>query len=163
MKTRCKLIFPAICFAASFAPAAWADNVAHCEVLVIQTIADEEGAGEAKIATYAPAVNFLSSLYDEDTESHMTTIENLPIQAVLCRRNDVIPASTDYNILATGIPFILSQDLDSPETDMLTVFWKDEAFKYEYKGHPLSEESQDTLDTRLADFSSRGIVKKASE
>jgi len=72
----------------------------------------------------------------------MTEVDNFPIQAVLCRRNDVIPAKADYNILATGIPFILSQDFDQSETDILTAYWKDGAFKYDYKGFPLSDEAQ---------------------
>jgi len=146
-----------------FAPAAWADNVAHCEILLTQVVENENGTGEAQIASYRPAVNFLASLYDEDTENHLTKIDNFPIQAVLCRRNDVIPAPTDYNIMATGIPFILSQDFDRPDTDSLTLYWKDGAFDYVYKGHALSEEGQGILDTRLADFSERGLHKRAEK
>lgn len=154
----------AICHTA-LTPAAWADNVAHCEVLLMKIIADENGGGEAQIASYRPAVNFLASLYDEDTESHMTEVDNFPIRAVLCRRNNVIPAPTDYNIMATGIPFILSQDFDSTETDSLTVYWKDDAdaFDYVYKGNPLSDEAQESLDTRLTEFSKRGLLEKAVE
>ena len=147
------------CIAALMSPAAWADNVAHCEILLTQTIANEDGAGEAQIASYRPAVGFLASLYDEETDSYMTEVDGFPIRAVLCRRHDVIPSESDYNILATGTPFILSQDFDSPETDSLTVYWKDGAFDYVYKGQPLSEESQSTLDTRLAEFSDRGIIE----
>jgi len=144
-------------------PAAWADNVAHCEVLTMEVVTDEAGSGEAQIGTYSPAVTFLTSLYDDDTDSHITSINNQPIQAVLCRRNNIIPAPTDYNILATGIPFILSQDLDSPDTDILTVYWKDGAFNYDYKGHPLSDEGQSALDIRLADFTQRGLKRYKTE
>ena len=147
------------------APTAWADNVAHCEVLLMKIIADENGGGEAQIASYRPAVNFLASLYDEDTESHMTEVDNFPIRAVLCRRNNVIPAPTDYNIMATGIPFILSQDFDSTETDSLTVYWKDDAdaFDYVYKGNPLSDEGQKILDARLVEFTQRGLKRSKTE
>ena len=163
MKTVSLGIAAALTF--GFAPTAWADNVAHCEVLLMKIIADENGGGEAQIASYRPAVNFLASLYDEDTESHMTEVDNFPIRAVLCRRNNVIPAPTDYNIMATGIPFILSQDFDSTETDSLTVYWKDDAdaFDYVYKGNPLSDEAQESLDTRLTEFSKRGLLEKAVE
>ena len=44
---------------------AWADNVAHCEALIMEAIASEDGQGEARIASYRPAVGFLASLYDE--------------------------------------------------------------------------------------------------
>jgi len=142
------------------APAAWADNVAHCEVVIMQVVSDEGDAGEAQVATFAPAATFLSSLYD-DEDGHITKINNQPIRAVLCRRNDVIPAEVDYNIIATGIPFSLSQDFDSSETDSLTVYWKDGAFDYVYKGHALSDEGQKILDKRLASFSERGLIKKA--
>ena len=145
-----------------FTPAAWADNVAHCEILLLQTVAAENGAGEAQIATFTPAVTFLASLYD-DEDGHIKTVNHLPIQAVLCRRNVIIPAPSDYNILATGIPFVLSQDFDSSETDSLTVYWKDGAFDYVYKGRPLTDEEQGLLDTRLAEFSARGLIKNPEE
>lgn len=151
-----KKIFIALGLTVGIAPAVWADNVAHCEVVIMQVVNDETTAGEAQVATFAPAVTFLSSLYD-DEDGHITTINNQPIRAVLCRRNDVIPSESDYNIIATGIPFSLSQNFDSAETDSLTVYWKDGAFKSIHKGHPLSDEGQDILDTRLADFTQRGL------
>jgi len=144
------------------APAAWADNVAHCEILLTEIVTEENSDVKTQIASYRPAVGFLASLYDDETDQHMTHVDNYPIRAVLCRRNDVIPAESDYNIMATGIPFILSQDFDSPDTDSLTLYWKDGAFDYVYKGHPLSEDSQSALDTRLTDFSERGIIKQAN-
>lgn len=148
--------------ALGFAQPAWADNVAHCEALIMQAIPSEDGQGEAQIASYRPAVGFLASLYDEDS-GHLSEIDGFPIRAIMCRRIDVIPSKTDYPILATGLPFILSQDFDSPDTDSLTVFWKDDALDYVYKGHPLSKESQTILETRLAEFSKRGKNAPLSE
>lgn len=144
--------------ALSLAPAtAWADNVAHCEALIMKIVPDETGTGEAQIASYRPAVHFLASLYDEE-EGHLDHMSGFPIRAIMCRRNDVIPSETDYPILATGLPFILSQDFDRPDTDSLTMFWKDGAIDYVYKGYPLSAESQAILDNRLASFSERGLT-----
>jgi len=140
------------------APAAWADNVAHCEALIMQAIPSEDGLGEARIASYRPAVDFLMSLYDEE-EGHLAKINGYPIRAIMCRRNDVIPSESDYKILETGLPFVLSQNFDSSDTDSLTVYWKEDTLDYVYKGHPLSEEAQDTLEIRLADFSARGKVE----
>jgi len=160
MKNRSIKIAAALGLTLSMASAAWAGNVAHCEVLIVQVVANDDGTGEAQIATYSPATNFLASLYDEE-DGHITTINMQPIQAVLCRRNDIIPSESDYEIMATGIPFILSQDFDSSETDSLTLYWKDDAFEYVYKGDPLPNDGQAILDSRVAEFSTRGLVKKS--
>ena len=141
----------------TLASSAWAGNVAHCEALIMQVLTDE-GEGETQVASFRPAVNFLASLYDEE-DGHLTEIEGFPIRAIMCRRKDVIPSEEDYPILATGVPFALSQDFDSPDTDSLTMFWKDGEIEQVYKGVPLSEEAQSILDTRLADFSERGLQK----
>ena len=153
-------ITAAIGITASFALPAAADNVANCEVLLTAVVADDGGAGEAQIASYRPAVDFLASLHDDEAE-HLAKIDGHPIRAVMCRRNDVIPAASDYPILATGLPFILSQDFDSADTDSLTMFWKDDVIDYVYKGYPLSKEGQKILEKRLADFSKRGLKKAA--
>ena len=147
----------AICVAAALGAAqpAWAGNVAHCEALIMQVVPSEDGLSEAQIASYRPAVGFLASLYDEE-DGHLSEIDGFPIRAIMCRRNDVIPSADDYPILATGLPFVLSQDFDRSDTDSLTVFWKEETLDYVYKGHPLSDESQKILETRLDDFSERG-------
>lgn len=134
---------------------AWAGNVAHCEALIMQVVPSEDGLSEAQIASYRPAVGFLASLYDEE-DGYLSQIDGFPIRAIMCRRNDVIPSAADYPILATGLPFVLSQDFDRSDTDSLTVFWKEDALDYVYKGHPLSDESQKVLDARLEDFSKRG-------
>ena len=139
-----------------FSPAAWADNVAHCEVLLVQNVEDPELGGTMQITAYHPAVSFIASVYDEDPE-YLTQLDGHNIQALLCRRNELIPAETDYPMMATGVPFVLSQDFDRADTDSLTMFWKDGAFDYVYKGHPLSDEAQSLLETRLADFSSRKL------
>ena len=151
-----KKLLPSIAFFALCAPTAWADNVAHCEALILQVVANDENTGEAQIASYRPAVPFLASLYDEE-DGHLTEIDGFPIRAIMCRRNNIIPAESDYPILATGMPFILSQDFDSPQSDSLTMFWKDREIDYVYKGYPLSDERQDILDDRLADFTARGL------
>lgn len=148
----------AIAIAATLHTPASADNVADCEVLLMQVVATDAGNGEAQIASYRPAVDFLGSLYDKK-DGYITEIDGHPIRAVMCRRNDVIPAASDYPIMATGVPFILSQDFDSTDTDSLTMFWKDGVFDYVYKGYPLSDEGQKILDDRLSDFSKRGLKK----
>ncbi len=133
-----------------------ADNVAHCEVLIIQVIADAALDGEAQVVTYGPAVSYIESVYDNE-DGHITHIADQPIRALMCNRNDVIPAKSDYALIATGIPFILSQDFDSADTDSLTMFWRDGKLDYVYKGYPLSSEAQEILDGRIASFSKRGL------
>jgi len=151
-----KFLTAAIMCAALIASAlpAQADNIADCEILLMEMIPDESGQGGAQIASYRPAGDFISSIYNEDLEI-VTHVGDLPIRALMCQRNDVVPVETDYAILATGVPFILSQDFDSSETDSMTVFWKEDKFDYVYKGHPMTDDAEAKWQTRLEDFSTR--------
>lgn len=144
---------------AFFATPAQADNIADCEILLMEFIEDESGNGGMQVASYGPAEDYIASVYD-DEPGHLEAINEAPIRALLCQRNNVIPAESDYALLATGIPFILSQEFDDTETDSLTVYWKLDHFGYVYKGDPLSDETQALLETRLADFTQRdhGLV-----
>ncbi len=133
---------------------AQAGNIASCEVVIMDYIEDESGGG-LEVASFRPAGDFLLGVYDEDTELSLT-IEDRPIRALMCERNDLVPDEDDYKILATGIPFALSQDFDTNESDSLTLYFQDGAFRYKYaSAYPMSEEMQTTLEARLADFSSR--------
>lgn len=148
--------------ACAFSQSAFAGDTSDCELLIVQIIEHQNGEGQAQIPSYIPAEEFLTSL-DDDAPGHLTEYAGHKIQAVMCRRNDVIPAHEDYIILSTGIPFILSQDFDSSDTDSLTMYWKDDAIQHVYKGYPLSEEAEAILETRLAGFSKRGLNKWAKK
>jgi len=139
------------------APSAIAAETSECELLLVQIIQSPDGKGEAQVPTYVPAEEFMATLGD-DKPGHMADYLGHKIQAIMCRRNDIIPSEEDYAIISTGIPFILSQDFDSKDTDSLTLYWKDETVQHVYKGYPLSEEAEAILETRLADFSKQGIV-----
>lgn len=130
-----------------------------CEILLMEVIADKDVNGRTQVATYLPAADFVKSVFDEKVDP-ILAIDDNPIVALLCQRNDVIPTEADYAPMSTGVAFILSQDFDSSDTDSLTVYWKDDAFQHVYKGYPLSDESQSILDARLSEFSDRGIIDK---
>jgi hypothetical protein len=135
-------------------------ETSECELLLVQIIQSPDGKGEARVPSYIPAEEFMATLTDNEP-GHMTDYLGHKIQAVMCRRDDIIPAEEDYGVFATGIPFILSQDFDSTESDSLTLYWKDEKVEHVYKGYPLSEEAETILETRLAEFSERGRVASA--
>ncbi len=147
----------AVLLAAAVSTSALADNVAFCEILLLQVIEGADVEGEAQVASYGPAVDYITSIYDEE-DGHMTHIGELPIRALMCKRQSVIPSEVDYPLVATGIPFIISQDFDSPDTDSLTMYWKDGTLGHVYKGQALSSDSQSTLDERLASFSDLGLA-----
>ncbi|WP_427454351.1 hypothetical protein [Litorimonas sp. WD9-15] len=130
------------------------DNLADCEVLMMRFVADEAGNGGMQVSTYGPAEDYIASVYD-DEDGHLKKLMGDPIRALLCERDDVIPVETDYALMATGIPFILSQDFDDTETDSLTIYWRHDHFDYVYKGYPLSEDTEGLLKDRLADFAGR--------
>lgn len=134
----------------------FAADSSDCELLLVQIIEREDGLGEARIPSYIPAEAFFETLND-DAPEHLTEYAGHPIQAIMCQRDDIIPAEADHAILETGIPFILSQDFDSSDTDSLTLYWKDGEVQHVYKGYPLSEEATFILETRLAAFSEQGL------
>ena len=164
MKPSFKSLAASLLFCAA-THAAHAADMSECEVVLLQVVETETAAGEARVASYHSAEAFIASVRD-DIPGHMTKINGQNIRGLMCRRNEVIPAHADYDIMATGIPFILSQDFDSSDTDSLTMYWKDGKIEHVYKGYPLSEEAQAILDTRLAGFSKRGLsdsARKAAE
>ena len=154
-----KCLTPLVLLSAA-ASAGHASDGSECEVVLMQVIDVDDASGEAQAATFLPADDFIQSVHDK-TPGHMAEIDGKPIRIVMCRRNDVIPTKSDYAIMATGIPFVLSQDFDSQDTDSLTMFWKDGKFQHIYKGYPLSGEAERSLETRLSEFSKRGLNAQA--
>ena len=147
---------------AALSATALAADMSDCEVLLIQIVQAADEDAQAQIVSYRPAENFLKSIED-GVPGHMTQIDGQNIKALLCRRNDVIPAQSDYAVMSTGLPFILSQDFDSTVSDSLTTYWKDGKIEHVYKGNPLTEDTQAILDARLAEFSARGLSASAHE
>jgi hypothetical protein len=133
--------------------AAHAASNADCEIVLMETISDDAGRGEAQVASYRPAKDFLISVYEKGAEP-IRTINGEPIKAVMCKRADIIPTKKDFPIVATGIPFFLSQSFESQDTDLVTIFYKDGTFQQSYKGPGLSSETQTLLTDRLAMFDS---------
>ena len=139
---------------AAFSVPALADNIAECELVLMEQIKDESGQGGASVASYRPAADFLADLYASKEGAKMD-INGLPIRAVMCARNDVIPSKNDFKILATGIPFVLSQNFDSPDSDLLTYYFKDGEFRYLHKGPDMSNAAREDLDARITEFNAR--------
>ena len=54
----------AICHTA-LTPAAWAYNVAHCEVLLVKNVEDADVEGALHVTDYRPAVDFIASVHDD--------------------------------------------------------------------------------------------------
>ena len=141
-------------FLMAFAAPAAADNIAACELVLMEVIEDESGQGGGAVASYRPAADFLADLYTDDVEAPKE-IDGHKIRAVMCARNDIIPTKSDFKILATGIPFVLSQNYESPESDLLTYYFKDGEFTYQHKGPEMSGETQFALDKRVAYFNAQ--------
>lgn len=141
------------------------DNVAACEIVVQQKIPipedpdqveqelvtrDEEPKA-AMIATFIPAADFISSVFDEEP-GHLEEVEGYPIQALMCERRYLIPTEYDLRMIRTGVPFYLSQDFDSTESGLMAVFLKDDKYQYSYSGEELSEDGQEILDYRMSEL-----------
>lgn len=156
--------FSLAAFSFCFASPASADNIADCEIVILQTVEDESGRGGAQVASYGPADEFLGSVYGENTEV-FNKVGGLPIQAVMCKRIDIVPTKNDFKILATGIPLFLSQSFDSQSSDLISLFYKDGEFRHTYSGPGLTEETQGLIETRLTKFNEmeHGLAAKELE
>jgi len=132
----------------------------HCEVVVSSEVVDAEG-GRMTVASYRPAEMFLSGVYDANVPLSVKDDDEM-IRGLICVRNDLVPTEKDYAVLATGVPLSLSQDFDSADSDILTVYFDNGVFAHKYvSDYPMSEEFEEAVKTRLADFSARdhGLVK----
>lgn len=116
---------------------AQADNIASCEAILMEDILEEGEKTGAKLASFRPAAEFLSSVYD-DEDGSVTVLDGYKIRGVMCQRRTVIPTLRDFPILATGVPLSLSQNFDSEKSSLMTLYFKDGEFRHTYKGEPLS-------------------------
>ena len=133
---------------------AFADNIANCEVVLMEKIKQEDNEGVTEIASFRPAADFIASAYDNESDV-LREIDGLPIRAIMCKRRSIIPSETDFPIVATGTPFMISQNFDSTETGLTTIYFKDGEFRSSYNGPGLSEEKEAEMKTRLQDFNSQ--------
>ena len=122
--------------------------------MLMEKIEQEDNEGVTEIASFRPAEDFIASAYDEDTEV-VREIDGLPIRAIMCKRKSVVPSESDFPIVGTGTPFMISQNFDSTETGLTTIFFKDGEFRSNYKGPELSEAVKAEIETRLEGFNTK--------
>lgn len=135
-----------------------------CEVVVSSEVVDGDG-GRMTVASYQPADRFLSGIYDAKVQLTLKE-DGAPIQGLICVRNDLVPTEKDYAILATGVPLSLSQDFDSADSDILTVYFDGGKFAHKYTSdYPMSDEFANAIQSRLSDFSDRdhGLIKPEAD
>lgn len=130
---------------------AWADNIAGCEVVLMEKIEQEGLEGSAEVASFRPAEDFIASIYDDETEV-LREIDGLPIRAIMCKRQSVVPSLRDFPIVATGTPFMISQNFDSAETGLTTVYFQDGKFRSSYKGPELDAKTNAKMTDRMEVF-----------
>jgi len=118
----------------------------QCEIVLIERV--EDGAN---IARFHPADAFLDSVYDAE-EGYIKRVDDNAINGVLCERANVIPTLRDFPVLATGIPLSLSEDFDTPDSRLITLYYDGEGFTHVYKGEPLSDTDQASLADTLEIF-----------
>lgn len=131
-----------------------ASGLKKCEVVVSNEVVDAEG-GRMTVASYQSADPFLSGVFDPKVPLTLKVDGSL-IRGIICVRNDLVPTEQDYAVLATGIPLSLSQDFDSADSDILTIYFRAGAFSHKYTSdYPMSVEFETAVLSRLANFSGR--------
>ena len=117
-----------------------ADNIAACEVAVVDELAStEQGRGE--VIAYRDATAFIAAAVDPDAEP-LLEVDGYPVRVLLCERSSVVPSETDRTLLATGIPLALSTDFDSPDAPTAVLQQDGDGILHLLKGEALSEADQ---------------------
>jgi len=138
--------------AALLTPAVMADdNIAACEIILLQDIRGEANEGSMQVASYRSAVDFIASVYDEE-DGHIKTVDDLAIRGLICVRDNVIPTLRDFPIVATGVPVSLSQNFESNTSGLMTVYFKDGEFQHQYSGPDLTQAEQAALTDALETY-----------
>lgn len=138
----------------------FASGLDRCEIVVASEVIDADG-GRMTVASYRSADSFLTGVYDPAVPLSLKA-DGAPIKGLICVRNDLVPTEQDYAVLATGVPLSISQDFDSPDSDILTLYYGKRSFLHKYTSdYPMSPEFKAAVQERLSDFSSRdhGLVK----
>lgn len=132
-----------------------------CEVIVVGVVDNETQEAIMAASHFLPADDFLDTVYD-NTEGHLKTMNDLPIRAVMCERQNIIPTLRDVPLLQTGLSLTLSQDFNAAESGLLTIYDGGEDYKAEYSGPPLSEAQEAELTEMLKIFDLQRLVKNES-
>ena len=62
-----------------------ADNIADCEVVIMEKYNPGDNKQMMEVASFYPAINFIESIYNEDKKI-ISTINGFKIRALMCRR-----------------------------------------------------------------------------
>lgn len=131
-----------------------ADNIADCEVVIMEKYNPGDNKQMMEVASFYPAINFIESIYNEDKKI-ISTINGFKIRALMCRRMDVVPKRIDYAILKSGVPLILSQNFDSSSSGITKIYYKNGKFNYTYSGPDLSDKDIKKIKINLNFFNSQ--------
>jgi len=129
------------------------DANANCEIVLMPN------DGQIEDGQFVDAGAFIESVYDGNDDGHMLMFGDLPIRAVMCTRENLVPTMRDLPLLKTGLPLSLSQDFDSSTSGLLTLYDAGADFKAEYSGPPLSPEDEKRLRDTLEIFNFQKFIK----
>ena len=121
-----------------------ADNIAACEVAVVDELASTKH-GRGEVVAYRDATAFIAAAVkaagDPDAEP-LLEVDGYPVRVLLCERPSVVPSESDRTLLATGIPLALSTDFNSPDAPTAVLQRDGEGILHLLKGDALSEPDQ---------------------
>lgn len=143
-----------VLFAVSLASTALpvAAQTSTCEIVLMPQ------GGLVADGQFADATAFLDSVYDGE-DGHVKTLGDLPIRAVMCQRDNLVPTMRDLPLLKTGLPLSLSQDFDSRASGLLTLYDAGADFKAEYSGPDLLPDDEKRLRDTLEIFNFQKFIK----
>lgn len=127
-----------------------------CEVITLDN--EKTTKAEVEDARFHNGSAFIESLYDE-APTRITEVDGAPIVAVMCKRNDLLPTLRDLPIIQTGLPFSLSQDFDSAESGLLTIFDDGTAYRAAYTGPPALGPDSNALDNVMEIFNFQRLTQ----
>ena len=130
---------------------ATADNIAACEVAVVDVV-EGEGGARGEVVAFRDATAFIAAAVDaaEDPEAEtLVELDGFEVRALLCERASVVPSESDRVLLATGVPLSLSVDFDSLDAATVTIAQDGEGGLRLLKGDGLSAADMEGLQAFL--------------
>jgi len=147
--------------AAFVAIPAQADNIADCDVVLMEPVEGAEDLG-AQIASFRDASDFIASVHDDDRET-VTAIDGYAIRGLMCTRGNPLPTQSDFKLIASRVPFILSTDFDSSVAPTVQVMADASGRAVALMAEGLTETQKALLDEVLERFTEQHLVEAKSD
>lgn len=128
----------------------------ECEAVTFETV--EVDGVDKRMGRFHSAGPVIDSLYD-DAPGFVDLINDEPVVAIVCTRENLLPTLRDLPIIKTGLSFSLSQDFDSPDSGLLTITDNGKDYVADYTGPDALAPNADELSDVMSIFNLQRLAQ----